>query len=245
MVLYYHDVSVTQREGFARQMDELIRWTDPIAADYCVPLSEGRRYSVVTFDDGFVSTIENAIPELLSRGIPVTLFIPSGLLGEIPKWMTFDDDFIADEQIASETALKDLPHDLVAIGSHSISHPWLPHSTEQEARLELTGSRDKLRILLKREIKLFSFPYGAFNERLLEWCRDAGYDRVFTTLPNLALGDPHEFVTGRIKVEPDDWPLEFRLKLLGAYRWLPLAFVWKRKILSGVVARASSTTAEA
>src|SRR5207245_1160814 len=80
--------------------------------------------------------------------------------------------------------------------------------------------------------KLFSFPHGSFNAKLVEWCREAGYERVFTILPTLAFSDPREFVTGRVSVEPTDWPLEFRLKLLGAYRWLPFGFGLKRKILS-------------
>jgi hypothetical protein len=52
--------------------------------------------------------------------------------------------------------------------------------------------------------------------------------------PNKALADfyrcPGEFVLGRISVEPTDWALEFRLKLLGAYRWLPQAIALKRKL---------------
>ena len=83
---------------------------------------------------------------------------------------------------------------------------------------------------MSREIRLFSFPYGAENDRLVDLCREAGYERVFTILPRLALLDPQEYVTGRVVVDPTDWPLEFRLKLLGAYRWLPRAFAWKRKL---------------
>jgi hypothetical protein len=56
-------------------------------------------------------------------------------------------------------------------------------------------------------------------------------------LPVLAFLEPKEFVTGRVGVSPTDWPMEFRLKLAGAYRWLPYAFAWKRRILSLVHAR--------
>ena len=43
--------------------------------------------------------------------------------------------------------------------------------------------------------------------------------------------DPKEFVTGRIAVNPTDWELEFRLKILGAYQWLPRVIAYKRKLL--------------
>jgi len=86
-------------------------------------------------------------------------------------------------------------------------------------------------------VTTFSFPYGAFNAQLVEWCRDAGYERVFTTLPVIASSEPEEFAVGRVSVEPTDWSLEFRLKVLGAYRWLPLAYKMKRAIFSAQVAR--------
>jgi peptidoglycan/xylan/chitin deacetylase (PgdA/CDA1 family) len=114
---------------------------------------------------------------------------------------------------------------------------------EERAWREIHESRARLEGLLDREVKLFSFPYGAFNERLVGLCREAGYERVFTTLPYSALSEPDEFVTGRVWAEPTDWPLEFRLKLLGAYAWLPKAFSLKRRLLtSPVIARILGTS---
>lgn len=77
---------------------------------------------------------------------------------------------------------------------------------------------------------MFSFPYGSFNEALVNCAMEAGYERVFTVLPDLAFSDPAEFVTPRVRVDPTDWDLEFRLKVLGAYRWLPIAFAIKRSL---------------
>jgi hypothetical protein len=51
-------------------------------------------------------------------------------------------------------------------------------------------------------------------------------------MPWNAFRKEEEFLSGRVKAEPTDWPLEFRLKLLGAYRWLPYAIKWKFMILS-------------
>jgi len=232
VVFHYHAVAPEYRAQFARQMDALLRWTIPIAADNHQPLRPGKRFAAVTFDDGFLCVLENALPELMRRRIPATIFIPAGLLGTTPEWLTFGEDYIADQRIALLEELKDLPTDSMTIGSHTLSHAWLPSLPEAEAKIELSVSRNKLKKLLNRDINLFSFPYGAVNEHLIELCREAGYERVFTTLPTLAFADPYEFVTGRIVVEPTDWPLEFLLKLLGAYRWLAWVIVWKRKVLS-------------
>ena len=129
--------------------------------------------------------------------------------------------------------LRHLSSDLVTVGSHTLTHPNLCQVDTAQARGEICDSRTELQRILNIDVSLFSFPYGAFNSTLIQVCRDAGYERVFTTLPFLAFGGPKEFVSGRVTVEPTDWPIEFRLKILGAYRWLPLAFALKRKLRSG------------
>ena len=132
----------------------------------------------------------------------------------------------------TEDQLRLLPSEYVEIGYHTMTHPVLPAINERRLAEELMGSRAKLEAMLKREVKLFSFPYGAFDERVVDRCREARYERVFTALPILAFAKPLEFVTGRVGATPSDWPIEFRLKLAGAYRWLPYAFALKRRLLS-------------
>jgi len=232
VVLHYHGIAPEYRALFARQMDILSRLTAPIASDNQNPLQPGKRYAAVTFDDGFLNVAENAVPELVRTKIPATIFVVADLLGASATWGTLGSDCIAEERLISAEQLTGLPADLILIGSHTLSHPWLPSISEEQARIEVAASRDKLGKLLNREIRLFSFPYGALNDRLIDLCRDAGYERVFTILPRLAFADPREFVTGRVIVEPTDWVLEFRLKLLGAYRWLPSAFALKQMLFS-------------
>jgi len=130
-----------------------------------------------------------------------------------------------------QTLLKTRNNDLITIGSHSQSHLNLLRIGEAEAREEIAGSKLRLEELLKRQIAELSFPFGAFNENHVQMAKEAGYERVFSVLPDLITNNVKgKFVFGRVRVDPDDWPLEFRLKVYGAYRWLPLAFELKRKM---------------
>jgi len=235
VVLYYHAMPLRQRKRFARQMDILLRCAKPAHPELKAPLSPGL-HAAVTFDDGYQSVVENALPELQKRNIPFAFFVVSHALGGPARWIPEGEAYRPDEgdNILSAEQLRRLPANLVVIGSHTMSHPQLPELPEEAAKQELTQSRALLEQVLQREIRLFSFPHGAFNSSLVKWCREAGYERVFSIEPVMALSDPHEYVTGRVWADADDWNLEFRLKVLGAYRWLPAAFEWKRKLLGAL-----------
>lgn len=231
VVLYYHSIPKEKRSAFAKQMDELIRWSKPVCADVKMPLPPGARYVSVTFDDGYQSIVENALPELAQRRIPTTLFVITEALGLTSRWVSYPPPSrVLNEPIMTEGQLTKLPSDLVQIGSHTLTHPMLTRLDEAEARNELSRSRTRLEEIIKRKVQLFSFPYGAFNDNLIAWCREAGYGRIFTTLSFSAFSKPDEFVMGRVNADPNDWLLEFRLKIFGAYQWLPRAIAMKRRV---------------
>jgi peptidoglycan/xylan/chitin deacetylase (PgdA/CDA1 family) len=235
VVVYYHSVPASQRKLFASQLDLLLRRALPIRTDEDIDSADGRDRIVITFDDGFENFLTQALPELEARKIPATVFvIADGMNRE------FGSDVYV-EKLLSLEQVRSLPTDLVSIGSHTVSHPLLTQIEDNSARREIQDSRTKLEAMLARPVKEFSFPFGGFNEKLVEFCREAGYERAYTTLPAFAFEERGDFVVGRVRVDPTDWPLEFRLKLAGAYRWLPMIFSWKRSILS--VVKHSSTSA--
>jgi peptidoglycan/xylan/chitin deacetylase (PgdA/CDA1 family) len=226
VVLYYHSVPGSRRERFAKQLDMLVRHAQPISLDDKLTLQAGVRYAAVTFDDGFENFVDVALPELTKRRIPATVFVIADAVGK-----AFGPEGNP-EPVMSLEQIRDLPADLVTIGSHTLTHPFLPSLSEQDSRSEITQSRAKIEQMLNSKVLLFSFPFGGFNEQLAVLCREAGYRHAFTTLPGFAFESPDQFVVGRVRVDPDDWALEFRLKLAGAYRWLPSAFRLKRRIVA-------------
>ena len=211
VVLYYH--SVEDRARFARQMEMAARLTHPISIENPPALSAGRRYSAITFDDGFQNVVENALPELVKRGIPAAVFVTTGLLGRLATWWPTSKPEHK-QPLATEDELRLLAANGIGIGAHTVTHPWLTRVEETEARREIAEPATTLRNLLGSEVGTFSFPYGDFNPKAVAWCREAGYSRVFTSEHRYAFQHPGDFVNGRVKVEPSDWELEFRLKLL-------------------------------
>lgn len=202
-------------------MRALVRWSKATRADMPVPDSGRDHYVAVTFDDGYQTILRNALPELEERRIPCTIFVAPGALGIRPNWTDYSGgvDASMNDPILTLQQLQQLSAEFVEIGSHTVTHPMLARLSERDARMELCRSRSMLAEMLGRNVKLFSFPYGSFNARLLELCREVGYERVFVTHPETIGVKEDEFLISRTKADPEDWPLEFHLKLRGAYRW--------------------------
>lgn len=226
VVLYYHAVPAQHRALFARQMDLLLQLTRPLPSDPTARLEPGQQYAVVTFDDGFVSVKDHAAPELQRRQIPWTIFVPSGCLGQSPAWLRHAHPAAQHDRVMTAEELRALTNDpLVTIGSHTVKHAHLVEVGPDRARLELAQSKADLEAVLGRPVTQFSYPFGARTPALDQQARSAGYSHIFCSKPEFAPvptlnPQPSTAPIGRISVDPDTPLFEFRLKLLGAYRWL-------------------------
>jgi peptidoglycan/xylan/chitin deacetylase (PgdA/CDA1 family) len=102
----------------------------------------------------------------------------------------------------------------MAIGSHCLTHPFLPLLSEDEQRQELTGSKAELERQLGQPITTVAYPYGKHSDLTRRLAQEAGYRLGFSypgglyyrTLPEL-------FAVGRVPIDCDVvWP-QFRGRL--------------------------------
>jgi peptidoglycan/xylan/chitin deacetylase (PgdA/CDA1 family) len=222
--LFYHQVKAEERERFARQMTKLLRYATPVGAGDSNPTTSCQRSVFVTADDGWKSFVDNALPEMERRSIPGTIFVIADRLGE-----SLGD---SSDRIISESELRDLRSRPVTIGSHTLTHARLTTLSDEATRRELLHSRKKLEATLERKVDLFCFPFGAYDDRILRLCGETGYRRVFLCRPESESHSARFFIAGRIRADPSDWPIEFYLKLVGAYSWLAGLLRLKKKIVS-------------
>ena len=233
VVLYYHAVKSHERSRFAWQMDELSKRARLFAAGSPEAMRADGQNVAITFDDGYRSVVENAVPELAKRGIPFTVFVPSGCLGKRPSWVHDPAHSFWEERVVSADEVAALASErLATVGSHSVTHPNFRKLDSRASEAELFRSREELRAAAGIDVDLFSFPHGAGSAEHVDQARRAGYRRVFTIEPALVGADPGAFVLGRVAANPDDWPLEFRLKIAGAYRWRAYLHMLKELISS-------------
>jgi peptidoglycan/xylan/chitin deacetylase (PgdA/CDA1 family) len=233
VALMYHSVKSHERQQFAHQMDLLVRLANPVAGDF-TGCNDGRNRSfvAVTFDDAYQSILENALPILRTKRIPATLFVPTDSLGTKPGWITNERHRDAGERLLTSDELRFIQQTGGLIGSHSVTHRPLTELSPAEALAELTESRQVLERILGKNVDSFALPYGAGNANVLRLAAEAGYQRVFLSEPVNSRAGVEGPLYGRIVVSPSDWALEYRLKVLGAYQWLPTGIAVKRRIVS-------------
>ena len=233
VIINYHTISDRSVLRFGKQLDLLVRLAEPVPAGRRLHLEERRRYVAITVDDVFQSFVQNGLPALCERNLPVMLFPPTGYLGRKSAWNDYGGENKVGETVVSSEDLKQIAKmSNVDFGSHGVSHADLGLLPESEAREELQNSKRLLGDILGREITAFSFPYGSYGPRELRLAREIGYKFIFDSTPQQVYSDLGEGLVGRVDVQPADWELEFRLKLCGAYRWVRWASAWKKRVHS-------------
>ncbi len=146
---------------FRRQMEALAENEIPV-----VPLSQIYQHSgavAITFDDGFASFADVAVPVLQRFSFPATVFVVSGYCGGYNDWPT-QSPGIPRTPLMSWAVLRDLPRN-VAVGAHTVTHQDLRSLGNDEMRREVCQSRTQIEQEIGRTVDSFAYPYGGVNPR--------------------------------------------------------------------------------
>jgi peptidoglycan/xylan/chitin deacetylase (PgdA/CDA1 family) len=168
----------------------------------------------VTFDDGYRSVLEGALPVLQSLGVPATLFVPTAWVG-VPGPMTWPgiDRWVGgpwDHELRplAWEELRALADAGWEIGSHSRSHPRLTGLDDAQLTAELTESRSECERALGRPCTSIAYPYGDVDARVVAAAARAGY-RAGAGLP-MRPHTPRPLDWPRLGVSREDSSARFR-----------------------------------
>lgn len=223
----------TPVDAFRQHLDELARWGAVV-----LPLEEAaaRLYAgtlpdravALTFDDGYASVVETAWPILRERGLPATLFVVSGFLAGARRfaWDRHQRDHDG-LRLSTAAEVAAAAEDGLDVGSHTVSHPWLPQLGPAELRRELAGSRDALEDLLGRAITSVAYPTGGWDPAVRRAAGDAGYRIGITVDRGLNTARRHPLSLRRAFVPHD--PRDLRVLLDGGYTVLRPLDSWRRR----------------
>jgi peptidoglycan/xylan/chitin deacetylase (PgdA/CDA1 family) len=95
---------------------------------------------------------------------------------------------------------------LVEIGAHTITHPRLTAVPRERKLAEIRGSVRQLEELLGRNVRLFSYPFGAHDRKTVACVREAGLACACTTLADGVRASTNPYRLPRLYV--DEWPAD-------------------------------------
>lgn len=227
-VLMYHRVAhlaaydqlTVSPERFAQQMQELsahnvVSLEDGLRAIQAGPLR--KPLFAVTFDDGYLDNLTEALPILQRYRIPATIFVTT----------QFCDQALSHPRYGSEpterlhlnwdevSALARSPG--ITIGSHTRTHPYLPTVSDALAQQEITASRSEIAAHLQQPVEYFCYPSGDLSPRELQLVRQAGYAAAVSVAPGVNRRDADLFQLKRTEITDRDDVSQFRLKIAGAF----------------------------
>ena len=168
------------------------------------PESWPSRAALLTFDDGYRSTLDVALPCLHRFGYPSVIFVPTQFVG---GHNAFDNGVEPKEAICDWDDLRELERHGCSIQSHGVSHSGFSQLSLAEQEVELRQSKDALETKLGKPVDLFAYPYGDQGvdpELTIGALKRAGYRAacLYGGGPNLApLADPYRLT--RMAMGPD------------------------------------------
>lgn len=170
--------------------------------------------ALITFDDGYTSYVERALPILTKLNVSSVLFICTGSIGRSNEWDSPDKRY----SIINEEVIKLLSgNSLVTIGAHTESHRSLTLLGEKDLKDEMTTPKEKLEGLTGKPVDYLAYPYGQFhldvNNKVKGAAQHAGYKAAFSTNFSIDNSSADIWALNRIDITGKDDINAFKSKL--------------------------------
>ena len=164
-------------EAFAAQMRYLASegWQTVTPRQLATYLTQGEplppRPLIITIDDGYREIYSDAFPILQEAGLEPTLFV-------VPEYVGYGAymDWPQLEALAGAGFV---------IGSHGYDHSNLRKADDEELLRQIADSQAVLSEHLHVTVDAFCYPFGSYDERVMEMLEAHGYVAAFTLNPTI------------------------------------------------------------
>lgn len=227
----YHQIDVPPPSGtplrglvvspaaFARQMKilRLLGYKGLSLGDLMPYLRGEKKGKVVglTFDDGYLNNLTNAMPALCREGFTATCYAISAMMGGHNDWDA--DKGIAQKKLMDVADWREWLKSGMEIGSHTRHHADLTVIDPVAASQEIAGAKQELEDRFGVEVQHFCYPYGRYSERDRGLVQDAGYVTATTTHRGRVHANADHFLLPRAMVAQATQPWQFLLKIATSY----------------------------
>jgi peptidoglycan/xylan/chitin deacetylase (PgdA/CDA1 family) len=178
--------------------------------------------AALSFDDGMEDNYTVALPILSELGLPATVYVATGLIGQPNPWMAAG----AEARMMTAAEVRALAAAGIEIGAHSVTHSDLSELDFESCLREMTESRLSLEKMTGTSVRTFAYPYCRYGKDAVEAARAAGFSTAVTCQGH---GSWDPYTLKRSLITGKDALPTFLLKLTDVYQplfdSLPVRFV--------------------
>ena len=169
--VFFHQMEYLHSEGYrAISLDEI---------DTCLKSCNRRELSktfAITFDDGYRSVYQHAMPILRRFVFPASVFLPTQHVGRHSEWTQPQEPLLSWKEVLA------MQKDGILFGTHSHSHRDLTVLTQEQARNELETSKKILEDKLGVPIAYTAYPFSKSNGVIESLALECGYKTSFSAI---------------------------------------------------------------
>ena len=137
---------------------------------------------LLTFDDAYRERQQNALPVMRKCGFTGTVFVVTSEIGGTNSWDQVNG--VAKQQLMHKQEIIYWAGEGIEFGAHTRTHPDLRSMNLREVMVEMLSSRDELSEIIKRPVIAFAYPYGRYNNSVVE-CARRLFSIAFTSDPGI------------------------------------------------------------
>jgi len=194
-ILVYHQIAEAPPKGapfrslyvspaaFARQMRLLsLLGYQGLSMSGLMPYLRGEQRGKVvgiTFDDGYLNNLTQALPVLQHHGFSSTCYCVSQRLGQSNLWD--QSNGVAQTPLMDAGQLRQWVAGGQEVGAHTRHHVSLTACDEVDAKNEILPSKEELFAQIQQGVAHFCYPYGQYDASHVAMARQAGFVSSTTT----------------------------------------------------------------
>jgi peptidoglycan/xylan/chitin deacetylase (PgdA/CDA1 family) len=180
---------------------------------------------IITFDDGYQDTFTQAYPILKTAGFNATVFMVSGFIG---GWNDWEGGQEARAPLMNREQILTMASQGFQFGCHTRNHKKLIAVELSEAEKEIRMGKKDLEVLLQKPVESFAYPYGDFNEQIVELVKICGFKAARTVHTGNTHGEQDLLRLACVKINGKTPAWKFKYYLTGLYHWDIMWQEWKK-----------------
>jgi peptidoglycan/xylan/chitin deacetylase (PgdA/CDA1 family) len=138
------------------------------------PSGKNRLRVMITFDDGTIGIHAHAFPVLRRMNALAVVYPVVGDLGRADVVWNESSDKTPITMLSPEQ-VREMARAEIEFGSHLYHHVNADRLADDDLDKELRGSKRILEDIVRRPVLSIAYPYGRFNDRIVEKAVAAGY----------------------------------------------------------------------